>query len=227
MTHLLTSLRRLAAAAILAVAAGAAGAQGVKLPPVDEAAGDATWVRFKARLLDALAKRDQKFVISVVDGKIRNTSEKDGIAEFRRLWEPHSAASPLWVELPKILFLGGAFVKRAKAAAEFCGPYVHSKWPDNAPADASGAIIAKEVLVKAKPSSAAETRLALSYDLVKVLDWEIEDEDTTSRQKWVQIQTTAGAGYVPEEQVRSPLEYRACFVKSGALWRMTALEVGE
>jgi hypothetical protein len=184
-------------------------------------------VRFKARLLDALAKRDQKFVISVVDGRIRNTSDKDGIAEFRRLWEPHSAASPLWVELPKILFLGGAFVKRDKATVEFCGPYVHYKWPDNAPADASGALIAREVLVKAKPSSAAETRLALSYDLVKVLDWEIADDDKTSGQKWVQIQTRAGAGFVPEEQVRSPHEYHACFVKSGAGWRMTALEVGE
>ena len=202
-------------------------AQEIKLPPVDEAAGDATWVRFKARLLDALAKRDQKFVISVVDGKIRNTSEKDGIAEFRRLWEPHSAASPLWVELPKILFLGGAFVKRAKATAEFCAPYVHYKWPDNAPADASGAVIAKEALMKTKPSATTETLLTLSYDLVKVLDWEIADEDKTSGQKWVQIQTRAGAGYVPEEQIRSPLEYRACFVKSGAGWRMTALEVGE
>lgn len=221
--------RLLRAVAIAAALTGSAGgaAQEIKLPPVDEAAGDATWVRFKARLLDALARRDQKFVISVIDGKIRNTSDKDGSAEFRRLWEPHSAVSPLWLELPKILFLGGAFVKRDKAPAEFCAPYVHYKWPDNAPADASGAIIAREVLVKARPSSAAETRLALSYDLVKVLDWEIADEDKTSTQKWVQIQTRAGAGYVPEEQVRSPLEFRACFVKSGALWRMTALEVGE
>jgi hypothetical protein len=32
---------------------------------------------------------------------------------------------------------------------------------------------------------------------------------------------------VPEEHVRSPLEYRACFVQNGARWRMTALEVGE
>jgi hypothetical protein len=226
MTRISRLLRAVAvAAALTATASGVA--QEIKLPPVDEAAGDATWVRFKTRLLDALAKRDQKFVISIVDGKIRNTSEKDGVAEFRRLWEPRSAASPLWVELPKILFLGGAFVKRDKATAEFCAPYVHYKWPDNAPADAAGAIIAKEVLVKAQPSSAAETRLTLSYDLVKVLDWEIADEDKTSRQKWVQIQTRAGAGYVPEEQVRSPLEYRACFVKSGAGWRMTALEVGE
>jgi hypothetical protein len=226
MTRISRLVRAVAVAAALTATASVV-AQEIRLPPVDEAAGDATWVRFKARLLDALAKRDQKFVISIVDGKIRNTSEKDGIAEFRRLWEPHSAASPLWVELPKILFLGGAFVKRDKGVIELCAPYVHYKWPDNADADASGAITAKEALMKAKPSATADTLQTLSYDLVKVLDWEIADDDKTSGQKWVQIQTRAGAGFVPEEQVRSPLEYRACFVKSGAGWRMTALEVGE
>ena len=219
-------LRRLMIAAVLAAAAGGAAAQGVKLPPVDEGAGDPGWIRFRARLLEALEKRDQKFILGIIDGKIRNISRTDGVAEFRKLWEPHSADSPLWVELPKLLFLGGAFVKRGKAGNEFCAPYVHYKWPDNA-ADASGAIIAKEALMKAKPSTAAETLQTLSYDLVKVLDWEVADEDKESKQKWVKIQTKAGDGYVPEEQVRSPLEYRACFVRSDAGWRMTGLEAGQ
>ena len=48
-----------------------------------------------------------------------------------------------------------------------------------------------------------------------------------TRQKWVKLKTQAGEGYVPEEHVRSPLEYRACFINRGARWRMTAFEVGE
>lgn len=220
-------LLRAAVVTILIAGAAGAAAQDVKLAPVDEAASDASWIRFKARLLDALAKRDQKFVISIVDGKIRNISEKDGIAEFRKLWEPHSAGSPLWVELPKILFLGGAYVKRDKGVTEFCGPYVHYKWPDDAPASATGAIIAREVLVKATPSADGQTLQTLSFDLVNVIDWEIADESKDNRQPWAKIQTKAGVGFVPDEQIRSPLEYRACFVKSGASWRMTGLEVGE
>ena len=219
-------LRAVVAAILIAVAAGAT-AQEAKLMPVDEAASDPSWLRFKARLLDALVKHDPKFVFSIVDSKIRNISEKDGAAEFRKLWEPNSASSPLWVELPKILFLGGAYVKRDKGIIEFCGPYVHYKWPDDAPANATGAIIAKEVLVKAAPSADAGTLQTLSYDLVNVIDWEVADERKDGRQPWVKIQTKAGAGFVPEEQIRSPLEYRACFVKSGASWRMTGLEVGE
>jgi hypothetical protein len=219
-------LRAAVATVLIAVVAGAA-AQDIKLLPVDEAASDASWLRFKARLLDALGRRDQKFVISIVVGKIRNISDTDGIAEFRKLWELNSANSPLWVELPKILFLGGAYVKRDKGVTEFCGPYVHYKWPDDAPANATGAIIAREVLVKTAPSADAGTLQTLSHDLVNVIDWEVADDSKDNRQPWVKIQTKAGAGFVPDEQIRSPLEYRACFVKSGASWRMTGFEVGE
>jgi hypothetical protein len=31
-----------------------------------------------------------------------------------------------------------------------------------------------------------------------------------------------GEGYVPEEQIRSPIEQTACFVKTENGWRMTA-----
>ena len=226
MTQTLKPLRALIPA-ILLVAALSAAAQEVKFSPVDEGASDGSWLRFKARLLEALARRDQKFILGIVDAKIRNISGKDGIAEFKKLWEPQSAGSPLWVELPKLLFLAGAFVKRDKGVYEYCAPYVYFKWPGYADADASGAIIAKEALLKARPASNAQTLQTLSYDLVKVLDWEVADEDQEAKQKWVKLQAKAGVGYVPEEQIRSPLEYRACFVKSGAAWRMTGLEVGE
>jgi hypothetical protein len=205
----------------------ASAAQESKLLPVNEGANNATWPRFKARLLDALVRRDQQFVLDMLDRKIRNTSGTDGAAEFKKLWEPQSADSPLWTELPKLLFLGGVFVKRDKHVVEFCAPYVYYKWPENAGDDASGAIIAKETLMKAQPATNAATLSSLSYDLVAVIDWEVADDNKDSAQKWVKLKTQAGEGYVPEEHVRSPLEYRACFINRGARWRMTAFEVGE
>ncbi len=219
-------LLRLLAALLLAVSFTASAEQ-QQLPPVDEGAADATWPRFRHRLLEALAKRDQKFVLGIVDPRIRNISSTDGAAEFRKLWEPHAQGSPLWVELPKVLFLGSTYVKRDKNLVELCAPYVYYKWPDAAPAGASGAVIARETLMKARPAAAAGTMQTLSYHLVKVLDWEVDDEDKSNPQKWVKIATAAGAGFVPEEQIRSPLEYRACFAKRPAGWRMTGLEVGE
>ncbi|MEO7728103.1 MAG: hypothetical protein ABIS45_12675 [Burkholderiales bacterium] len=211
---------------LLLLLAMTSAAQDLKLAPVDEGANNATWPRFKARLVDALARHDQRFILDIVDRKIRNTSETEGVAEFKRLWDPQAADSALWSELGKLLFLGGVFVKRDKNLVEFCAPYVYYKWPENA-GDASGAIIAKETLLKALPATNAATLGTLSYDLVSVIDWEVADNNKASAQKWVKLKAKAGEGYVPEEQVRSPLEYRACFVNSGTRWRMTALEFGE
>lgn len=212
--------------AALLMVAGSVSAQAVKLAPVDEASSDATWIRFRTRLIDALTSRDQKFVMGVIDRNVRNISAVRGVAEFRKLWEPQSAESPLWTELPKLLFLGSAMVKQDKLN-EVCAPYVHFKWPENAPFDANAAIIAKEALVKSRPSLSASTLLTLSYDLVMVADWAVADDDKDGKQVWVALQTPAGRGYLPEEQVRSPLEYRACFVKREGAWRLTGLEVGE
>ena len=221
------ALRALGLALALLVATASA-AQEFKLAPVDEGASDASWPRFKARLLAALARRDQQFLLDVVDRKIRNTSGVEGPAEFKKLWEPQSAESAVWTELPKLLFLGSVFVKRDAKTSELCAPYVYYKWPDNAGGGtASGAIIAKETLLKAEPAANAITLVTLSYDLVTITDWEVDDQNKESPQKWVKLKAGAREGYVPEEHVRSPLEYRACFVNSGARWRMTELDVGE
>ena len=207
--------------------ATASFAQEVKLLPVDEGAGDATWPRFKARLIEALGRRDQQFVLDIVDRKVRNTSGTDGPAEFKKLWDPQSADSPLWTELPKLLFLGSVVVKRDAKNSELCAPYVYYKWPDNAPGNPTAAIIAKETLLKADPAADSATLAALSYDLVSVIDWEVDDRNKQSPQKWVKLKAGAREGYVAEEHVRSPLEYRACFVNSGSRWRLMELDVGE
>lgn len=212
---------------MLALFVQASAAQSGKLLPVDEGAADPQWPRFKARLLDALARRDQQFILDVVDRNIRNTSDTAGIEEFKKLWEPQSATSPLWTELPKVLFLGSVYVKRDAKTRELCAPYVHFRWPHDEADNASGAIIARQTALKAQPAAGSATLATLSYDIVDVSSWEVDDENKASAQRWVKLKAGTLEGYVPEEHVRSPLEYHACFVMSGGRWRMTALEVGE
>jgi hypothetical protein len=202
-------------------------AQENKLPPVDEAAADPSWVSFKNRLLNALERRDRKFVLSILDRNIRNGFDGErGVAEFRRQWNLDADDSPLWRELPALLFLGGAYVKPEKGPAEFCAPYVLSKWPDDLDPYLHGAVISKEALVKSAPSSSSATLQTLAYDIVAVSDWDIADQAADSRQRWVRIRVKERDGYVPEEQIRSPVEHAACFVKTAGGWRMTALVVG-
>jgi len=208
-----------------------AGAQekhaGKKLLPVDEASGDHAWIAFRNRLLAALEKHDKKFLLSIVDHDIRNSfGGAHGLAEFNKQWDIDSKDSPLWHKLSAALFLGGAYVKRDNGPKEFCAPYVAAKWPDDVDRRDHGAIVSRDAFLKASPSSSAATVEILSYDIVTVVDWEVADLSADTIQRWVKIRLGAREGYVPEEQIRSPLEHEACFVRSANGWRMTALTTG-
>lgn len=204
-----------------------AGAQVMALPPADEGAADPSWASFKKRLLEALDKRDTKFVLGILDKNLRNSVDGTrGIAEFKKLWDFDAEDSSLWRELKAALFLGGAYRKLEKGLAEFCAPYVLPKWPDDIDPHTHGAIIAKDVLAKSGPSSASATLHTLAYDIVGVADWDVADEVTDVKQRWVKIKIKDGEGFVPEEQIRSPIEHTACFVKTAGGWRLTALGAG-
>lgn len=198
-----------------------------KLAPVDEAAKDASWVSFRNRLLAALDKRDRKFVLSILDRNIRNTLDTPrGIAAFRKQWNLDADDSPIWRELPAALFLGSAWLKPEKGPRELCSPYVAVKWPEDIDPFDHGAITVKEALVKAAPSAESMTLATLAYDIVPVSDWEVADQAAEAKQKWVKIRFKGTDAYVPEEQIRSPVEHRACFVKTENGWRMAAFVVG-
>jgi hypothetical protein len=204
-------------------ACGAASAAGQerKLPPVDEAAGDASWLHFKKQLLSAIEKRDKQFLLSILDKNVRNQDERTrGIAHFRRQWELDTADTAVWRELTTALQLGGAFIERDRRR-ELCAPYVLGRWPaDIGPVD-HAVVIARDAVVQSEPSTSSPALGTLSYDIVHVSDWEIDDKAAGAKQKWVKIRYGDRDGYVPEEQVRSPIEQAACFVKRGNGWRMT------
>jgi hypothetical protein len=208
---------------LLAIAIAPLYAQERKLPPVDEAAGDASWLRFKKQLLGAVEKRDKQFLLSILDKNVRNQDVRTrGIANFRKQWELDTADSPVWRELATALQLGGAWIKRDKRPREFCAPYLLGKWPEDVLPFENGVVISRDAAVQSEPSASSAALGTLSYDIVYVSDWEIDDKAADVKQKWVKIRYRNRDGYIPEEQIRSPIEQAACFVKSGNGWRMTA-----
>jgi len=215
------------AAVIVALATPPAVAQERRLEPVDEAARDASWVSFRNQLLNAVDARDRKYVMSILAKDVRTSLEAArGPAEFRKRWDVDAEASPLWHALRSALFLGAAYVQREKGERELCAPYVLAKWPKDLDPFGHGAVIAREVLVKAQPSSGSATVQVLAYDIVAIADWEVPDKAADAKQRWVKITVRNGEGYVPEEQIRSPIEHAACFAKSDGRWRMTGLAPG-
>lgn len=198
-------------------------AQERKFEPVDEAAGDASWVSFKKRLLNAVEKRDLKFVLGILDRNVRASIDGTrGVAGFRKAWDVRAADTPLWRELRAALFLGTAYLKKEKGPRELCAPYLLARWPEDLYPDDHGAIISKEVLVKAAPYADSPTSQTLSYEIVPVTDWEVADKILGEKQRWVKVKVKSGEGYVPDEQIRSPIEHSACFIKTEGGWRMSA-----
>lgn len=193
-----------------------------RMEPVDENATDTSWLAFRKRLHAAIAKRDRKFILSIVDRNIRNqTEETRGIAEFRKQWDFDGNDSPLWQELSAALSLGGAWMKHESGQREFCAPYVLPRWPDDVDPVGHGVILVKEALIQEAPSAFSPVIARLAYDIVPVIDWDVPDNATDVKQRWVLIRMGERRGYVPEEHIRSPIEHTACFVKSGSNWRMT------
>jgi hypothetical protein len=218
-------MRKLALCAFLLAAVPLAPllAQEPRIEAVDEAARDLSWASFRAKLLTALEKRDRKFVLGVIDPKVRNGSDAPpGIAEFRRQWEFDSDSGVFWRQLPSTLSVGSAWFQRSNKQRELCAPYVLAKWPRDVDPSVYGAIATNEALVKAAPAWESATITRLSYQIVRVTDWEVPDIDPKFQQKWVRIRLLKeGTGYVPEEHIRSPIEHTACFVRAGNSWRLT------
>jgi hypothetical protein len=214
-------LTKLAAALIAAAFAVSAAAQERKLPLVDEGATDVSWLRFKKRVADAVARRDKQFLLSILDRNVRNQSEKTrGIAEFRKQWELDTPDTPVWHELGTALQLGSAYIRRDNGSRELCAPYVLGKWPPDVHPFDHAVVISRDTVLQAEPSMSSPALARLSYDVVEVEDWEVADRKG-AKQTWVRIRHANRDGYVPEEQVRSPVEQAACFVKVGNGWKMT------
>jgi hypothetical protein len=192
-----------------------------KLPLVDEGAGDVSWLRFKKRLQAAIDGRDKQFLLSILDRNVRNqTAKTRGIAEFRKQWELDTADTTVWRELQTALQLGAAYIKRDKGGRELCAPYVLGKWPYELEPFNHAVVISRDSTVQAEPSTGAAALGRLSYDIVEVDDWEVDDK-ADPKQKWVRVRYGNRNGYVLEEHVRSPIEQAACFVKAGSGWKMT------
>jgi hypothetical protein len=213
---------RVFAALVLLTLASPLLAQERKLPLVDEAAGDVSWLRFKKRLQAAIDSRDKQFLLSILDKNVRNQSEKTrGVAQFRRQWELDTADTPVWRELQTALQLGSAWMRREKGPRELCAPYVLGKWPEDVEPVNHAVVISRDTTVQSEPSTSSASLGTLSYDIVAINDWEVDDK-ADARQKWVRIRHRSRDGFLLEEHVRSPIEQAACFVKSGNGWRMTA-----
>ena len=206
-----------------------AAAQERRLLPVDEAGKDHSFKAFRDKLISAVKNRDAKYVLSVLDPKIKNGfGGNDGIANFRKQWKIDSSKSELWDELLFVLTNGGAFQQEGRSKI-FTAPYIYSNFPDDLDPFEYSAITGTNVRLRAKPNTEAPVVANLSYSIVKV-DYQnsVESRPDAGKYTWHKVETSDGKkGFVAGQFVRSSIDYRAGFEKKGSQWKMIFFLAGD
>lgn len=192
------------------------------LPSKDEAAKDATLVKFREGLLKAVNQKNVKDLVKQLDPKIKNNfgSGTDGLKEFKATWklDKNPAKSKVWVELGKVLSLGGGFME-----ATFAAPYLYAHWPDEYDAFEYSVVVTDSALLKKEASEKSPALRALKREIVYVID---TGEDSPSG--WREIATfDKQRGFVKESEIHSPVGYRALFAKKNGEWKMTHFIAGD
>ena len=195
-------------------------AAGVTLPvaPVDEAVTDPDFFLFRARVQTALANHDTAEIMRVVDRGILNSFGGDGGRdEFRETWKLDAPdKSQLWGALGFVLALGGRFLKDSL----FYAPYTFHGVPGDG--FEALAVLGSNVPLHAGPGAGHRVIDTLSFEAVT--RWR-EKSDTAG---WEPVRTAQGkTGWVLQRHLRSPIDYRAGFVRRDGRWWLRALVAGD
>jgi hypothetical protein len=114
-----------------------------RLLPSDEGQQDPSFHAFRQKLLEAISRKDARFLLSIVDPNIQiSFGGEEGIQAFREVWKPEDVNSEIWNTLAQLFRLGGTF---GESKNEFWAPYVFSRFPDDYGGFDFSAIIAKDV----------------------------------------------------------------------------------
>jgi hypothetical protein len=218
-------MRWLAVTGLLcSIVAPAASAQVAKLYPSDEAPRDPSLFLARARLLEAIAKRDTTALLAAVSANIKNGfGGNDGIDQFRKSWRLESPESPLWSALGTVLALGGGFLSENS----FIAPYVFSQFPKSLDGFEYLAVVGRGVRAREDPDLQSREVTTLTFDVV-ARDRSRPEADDVSGRKWVPVRLRGGGrGYVAAEYLRSPIDYRAGLVRERGQWWLAFFVAGD
>ena len=122
-----------------------------------------------------------------------------------------------WADLATALALGGTF----QSPDSFVAPYVFAAWPERFDSFECGAVTGDRVRVRASSEPGSAILAAVSYRIVQVLP-DQRDAATTY------VRVPGGVtGFIASPFVRSPIDHRAIFQKTGGQWRLRAFVAGD
>ena len=197
--------------------------------PFDEASKDRSFKRFRDRLIRTVNNKNRRQLLAATDKDIKiGFGVEQGIEDFKKMWNLNRANSPLWKELLTVLEKGGKFLGTGRDKI-FCAPYLFTAFPEGVDEFENQAIFGSNVNLRTKPNLNSEVITQLSYNIVK-FDYNNSVTTTTDPNQiiWAKVTTLGGkSGFVSADYVRSPIDFRACFMKKRGVWKMTAFVAGD
>ncbi|QIF00401.1 SH3 domain-containing protein [Roseimicrobium sp. ORNL1] len=195
-----------------------------KLMPVDEAVKNPSFFLFRAKLQEAVAKKDAAYVLGVIAPDIQTGFDgENGSAAFKKKWnlEKPDEASELWPLLARTLAMGGKFDKDGS----FQAPYTSAAWPEEFDSFEHTAVVGENVRVREKADAQSAVVATLSFEVVALAQSDAPQEE---RQPWVKVKLPNGReGYIRQEYVSMAIGFRAYFEKKNGSWVMTAFLAGD
>ena len=210
------------------VAAPPVLAGGQRLLPRDEAASDPSFFEFRKQLIAAVEERNREVLLASIDDAIKTDfGGGGGKKDFIEHWklDQSDLDSPVWVELLRILQLGGSF--RDEGPKQFWAPYVYSDWPESIDSFENVAAVGSQVIVRTAPEDDAKGLATLDHHIVAIAEDDPMRSGTPSPSWRKIVLPDKREGWVIEDEVRSPIDYRAGFEKKNGVWKMTILVAGD
>jgi hypothetical protein len=202
--------------------------------PIDNAEQNPDFKKFRDRLIDAVKKKDVKFLLGHTDENIKFSfgDPGGGIKNFIEEWKlkKNPEKSKIWHELGEVLRFGGDFDDEKTS---FVAPIFFAKWPSIFDPFEYCVIAGEKVNVRLEPSSKSNIVKTLNYDIIKATNLDdnskaVKETINGETYQWVEIYTLYGVhGYVFEKYIRSSVDYRAFFKKESGVWKMTLLVNGD
>lgn len=204
---------------VLLAALALAGAAPDPLPPIDECAGDPSFVVFREMLAGIVRQRDAGKLLELIDPGVQVDFGIDGSGTkaFVAAWkldQPHQ--SSVWSEIGSLLQLGCT----ADGDTVLMPSFFEQAPPGIDPLEAYLAIV---------PGSAMRVDPREDSPIVARLEWDVlKLEQVSANNQWYLMRLGDGRrGHVRREQVRNLLDYRLVANKIDGRWRITALVAGD
>lgn len=207
------------ALAALALSSTPADAAKLTLPPVDQCSSQAGFAEFRQSLEIAVQRRNEKALLDLLAPDVMvNFGGDSGRQAFARQWGfSQKDQSPLWAELETILALGCALHGEAALIPSLAGQFNPEDDQD---------LFEKVVVISDKAELRAGTEPG-SKVLAK-LAWNVVNSVEASGDVYMKVRLADGReGWLPADQLRSPLDYRAVIEKRDGQWLITAFVAGD